>query len=111
MAVNTVLIDGVQLTASAVSLYVSPVNGGGTRIVAFALANNGGTTETYTVHIVPSGDSADATNMIVPPRSLVDKEGDTPIEVMNQLVPAGGSIQALSSTTLKITVRASGIEF
>ena len=111
MATNLTLIDGVQLTASAVPLYTSPANGGGTRVVAFSLVNDGGTTETYTLHIVPSGGSADSTNILVSARSLADNEADTPAEIVNQLVPAAGTIEALASTTLKIAVRASGIEF
>lgn len=111
MAANKTLIDGIQLTASAVTLYTSPANGGGTRVVAFSAVNNGATTETYTLHIVENGGSADTGNMLVSVRSLADNEADTPAEITNQLVPAGGTIQALASTTLKIAVRASGIEF
>ena len=110
-ATNITLINGVQLTAAAVDLYQSPANGLGTRVTAFTAANSGGTTENYSLHIVPSGGSADATNILVSARSLIDNESDTPAEIINQLVPAGGSIQALASTTLKITVRASGVEF
>lgn len=111
MAINKTLINGVQLTAAAVVLYTSPANGGGTRVIAFSLTNDGGTTENYTLHIVPSGGTANSTNIIVSARSLIDNESDTPAEVINQLVPASGTIQALASTTLKIAVRASGIEF
>ena len=111
MATNLTLIDGVQLTASAAVLYTSPANGGGTRVVAFSLVNDGGTTETYTLHIVPDGGTADSTNILVSARGLIDNEADTPAEIVNQLVPAGGTIEALASTTLKIAVRASGIEF
>ena len=111
MALNKTLIDGVQLTASAASLYTSPANGGGTRVVAFTATNDGAATETYTLHIVPSGGTAGATNILVKAKSLAVSEDDSPIAIVNQLVPAGGTIQALASTTLKIAVRASGIEF
>jgi hypothetical protein len=112
-AINKTLIEGVLLTATAAVLYTSPANGGGTRVVAFALANSGGTgTETYSLHIVPDGGTADSTNILVPERALADKEPDTPAEIINQLVPPGGTIQALASTTLKINVgSAAGIEF
>lgn len=112
MSKNVNLINGVQLTTSAVVLYTSPSNGAGTRITAFGVANTGGTTETYSMHIVADGDSADSTNIMVPERPLQDKEPDTPAEMMNQLVPPGGTIQGLASTTLKITVgNAAGLEF
>ena len=111
MATNKTLIDGVQLTASAVVLYTSPVNGLGTRVIAFTATNDAAVTETYTFHIVPNGGSPDATNRLVKARPLTAGEPDTPAEIINQLVPAGGTIQALASTTLEIAVRASGIEF
>lgn len=109
-ATNKTLIDGVQLTASAVTLYTSPANGAGTRVTAFTVTNSD-TVETYSLHIVPSGGSADSTNILVSARALIDNESDNPAEITNQLVPAGGTIQALASTTLKMTVRASGVEF
>lgn len=109
-ATNKTLIDGVQLTASAVVLYTAPANGAGTRVTAFT-ATNSNTVENYTLHIVPSSGSANLTNILVAARSLAINEPDNPAEITNQLVPAGGTIQALASTTLKISVRASGVEF
>ncbi len=109
-ATNKTLINGVQLTAGAAILYTAPDNGGGTRVTAFTVTNSD-TVETYTLHIVPSGGSADLTNILVAARSLAINEPDNPAEITNQLVPAGGTIQALASTTLKMSVRASGVEF
>lgn len=111
MATNKTLINGVQLTASANVLYTAPVNAGGTRIVAFSAINDDAAPQTYTVHIVPDGGSADSTNILVKASSLAENEDESPMAVINQLVPPGGTIQAFASTTLKVAVRASGIEF
>ncbi len=111
MALNKTLIDGINVPALVGDAYTSPANGGGTRVVAMTLTNNGGTTETYTLHVVKSGSSPDATNMLVSARSLGDNESDTPSEIINQLVPAGGTIEIVASTSGKINARASGIEF
>jgi len=110
-ATNKVLVDGVQLTASAAVLYTSPENGAGTRVTAFSLINNVGTTQTYSLYIVPSGGAADASTQIVSSRSLTNNDTDIPLELINQLVPAGGTIMAVSSLASAISVRASGIEF
>lgn len=110
-AINKTLIDGVQLTASATTLYTSPPGGKGTRVVALTALNDAAVTESYTLHIVPSGGSADSTNILVKAKSLIAGEDDEPIAIINQLIPADGTIQALASTTLTIAVRASGIEF
>ncbi len=111
-AINKTLFEGVLLTDVAVPLYESPINGAGTKIIALSIANNGGTTETYSLHLVPSGGSADSTNIFVPERSLANKETDIPAEVINQSLKPGGTIQALASTTLKINIgSASGVEY
>lgn len=110
-AKNETLINGVQLTASAVALYTSPVNGAGTRVVAFTATNDSVGTETYTLHVVPSGGSADSTNILVKAKSLTASEDDEPVAIINHLIPPGGTIEVLASTTLTIAVRASGIEF
>ena len=111
-ATNKVLVDGVVLTNAISLLYTVASNVATTRIVAFTVTNDDvAAVITYDLHIVPSGDSADASNRLVKEAVLSPKESDQPSAILNQLVPTGGSIQALASTTLKISVRASGIEF
>lgn len=110
-ATNKTLINGVNVPALVGDAYTSPAKGGGTRVVAMTLTNNGGTIETYSLHIVPSGGTAGVTNMLVSERALADNESDTPAEIINQLVPAGGTIEIVASTSGKINARASGVEF
>ena len=110
-ATNKTLIDGVLASLTATVLYTSPVKGVGTRIVAFSATNTIASVVTYTVHIVPSGDSASLSNMIVNSKALAIAEDDEPASVVNQLVPPGGTIEVLASSGASIAIRASGIEF
>ena len=107
---NKTLADGVQLTTSVTTLYTSPT-GLGTRVVAFNALNFGAGNASYTVHIVPALGTADNTNMIVKETVLIPSEDDSPIAVINQLIPPGGTLEALSDSSTRISVRASGIEF
>jgi len=52
-ATNTVLVNGELLGLTAVSLYQSPVNGLGTRVIAMTLTNDNAAPQTYDLHIVP----------------------------------------------------------
>lgn len=96
---------------TAVTLYTSPANGNGTRTISMVATNSGGTTETFSVHIVPNGDSADDTNILVKDRSLLTLGTDLVPEMPNNLVPAGAAVQVLVSTVSTITFHGSGIEF
>jgi len=115
MATNVVLVAGVQLGTSISTLYTSPSNGGGTRVIQFTLTNDNAAPQTYDLHVVPSGGSADATNRIINNRSLAatgaSGHTDVPAEIQNVFMDPSATIQALSSATTSITVRASGIEF
>jgi len=113
MANNKVLANGVQPTVTTIqTLYTAPAAGGGTRVVAFTASNATGNPETYDLHIVPSGGSADATNKIVPAGAVSATNGtDVPAEVQNQLIPANGTLEVKVSTGTTIAFRATGIEF
>lgn len=107
---NLVIIPGVQLTTVIATYFDSTVNVN-VRIVAFTVSNTTVGAVTYTVHIVPDGGVADATNMLIPAATLAAGESDVPLEMMNQLVGKGGSIQMLASANASISVYASAIEF
>ena len=112
MALNKILADGIQPTVTtAVTLYTAPAAGAGTRVIAFTATNTSGTTDTYDLHIVPSGGSADATNKLVSLKSLTNPASDVPSEVQNHLIPPGGTLQVKVSTGTTVAFRATGIEF
>ena len=108
MAINKTLIDGVQPTvATAVDSYTSPSNGAGTRIIAFTASLVTGT-ETYRVFV---GASAATASEVIPEVSISGPGSDSPLELMNHLIPAGQKLFVQVSTGTTISFRATGIEF
>jgi len=108
MAVNVTLIDGVQpAVTTAVDSFTSPDNGAGTRIIAFTASLITGT-ETYRVFI---GDAATAENEIIPATSLGGPAKDSPLELINHLIPAGEKMFVQVSTGSTISFRATGVNF
>ncbi len=110
MAINAVLIDGVQPAGtSAVNAYTSPTNGGGTRITAFTASNTAGNaTATYRVFI---GTTAVEANEIIPAVSVAGADKDTPFELIGHFISAGESLFFQVSTGSTIAFRSAGIEF
>jgi len=107
MAINVTLIDGVQNSGTtAVDLYTSPAQGGGTRIIAFTASLITGT-QTYRVFI---GSTA-AAKEIIQATAIKGPSQDSPLELINHLIPAGQKLFVQSSAGNSITVRAAGIEF
>lgn len=110
-AQNKSLVDGVRpSTANETLVYTSPANGAGTRITAFTAVNDTGTTESYTVWITPSGTTA-SSNKIVPSNAVLGNDNDTHPDIINHLIPAGGTIVVQVSTLDTIAFRVTGIEF
>lgn len=108
---NIKLIDSVQITDVISTLATETTESNGSRIIAFNLTNDDSVNVSYDLHLVKSGDSADATNRLVKSRILTPGESDQPSEVQNQLLGPGDSIQAKASITLKITTRCSAVRF
>ena len=108
MATNKALIDGIQNSVNtAVDMYTSPANGGGTRITAFTASLDTGT-ETYRVFV---GLTAVAAKEIIQAVAITGPDQDSPLELVNHFIPAGDKIFVQVSTGSTIVVRASGIEF
>ena len=108
MALNKVLIGGVQPTVTtAVDSYTSPPNGGGTRIVAFTASLVSGS-ETYRVFV---GASATTAKEIIPAVGLSGPDNDSPLGLVNHFIPAGEKLFVQVSTGTTIAFRATGIEF
>jgi len=100
------LISGSQLTAAAVAYYTAPANTKAT-IKSAALVNTTAGAVVCTVHLVPFGGSASATNTFISARSIAVNETYTCPELINQVLEAGGMIQALG---LNVTLAISGAE-
>lgn len=109
MAINVKrLVSGSQLTTSAATYYTA--TNVRAQIQAMTLTNTSGGAVTATVHLVPSGGSASASNCILSAKSLAAGESYKVIEAIGQTLESGGTIQALASSATSITLVASGIE-
>jgi len=102
----TKLVAGSQLTGSAATYYTAPSLT--TAVVkAMTLANTTGGAVACTVYLVPSGGSATAANTIISGRSVAAGETYNCPEAVNQVLPAGATIQALG---LNVTLQVSGVQ-
>ena len=103
------LISGSQLTVAAAVYYTTPVNTV-TTISAMSVTNTTGTARTVTVHLVPSGGSADATNVVCSARTVSPGETFNVFGAIGQTLAAGGTIQALADAATALALVASGYE-
>jgi hypothetical protein len=103
------IVDGSQLTAAAATYYTVPANTL-TTISACTLTNTTAGAVTATVHLVPSGGSATASNMILSARTLAAGESFNVGSAIGQTLAAGGTLQALAGAVTSITLVASGYE-
>lgn len=103
------LSAGAQLTTSAATYYTVPANTI-TTISACSLTNSTATARTATVYLVPSGGTADATNIILSARTIAAGETYNVAAAIGQTIPAGATIQALAEAGTAITIVASGYE-
>lgn len=110
MAVNAKrLVSGSQLTASAATYYTAPAS---TKAVikAASITNTTASPATATVYLVPSGDTAGATNEVIAAKSIAPGETYNCPELVNQVIEAAGTLQALSGTPSALTLVVSGSE-
>lgn len=100
------IVPGSQLTGGALQYYTAGVN---TRCVikAASLCNTTAGAVLCTVYLVPSGGAPGAANTLINAVSVAANATYTCPELVNQVIEAGGSIQAFG---LNVTLAASGIE-
>jgi hypothetical protein len=103
------LVDGSQLTTSALTYYTAPVSTL-TTIAACTLTNTSAAPVTVTVYLVATGGTASAANTILSARALAAGESFNVGSAIGQTLSAGGQIQALASAATSITLVASGYE-
>lgn len=102
-------VNGSQLTTGAVVYYTAPVNTVST-ISAMSVTNTTGTARTVTVYLVPSGGTADATNVVCSARTVSPGETFNVFGAIGQTLAAGGTIQALADAATALALVASGYE-
>jgi len=103
----TRLVDGLQLTGAPVVYYTTPANTI-TTISACTLTNTTGAAVIATMHLVPSGGTPTAANMVLSSRTIAANESYNVGSAIGQTLAAGGTIQALAGAAASITLVASG---
>lgn len=105
------LQPGIQLTGSAAALYTVPA---ATRaqITTATFTNTHTANNPITVHIVRSGDSAAADNILIDPQSTILPPGKDYIspDLYGQVLNAGDAIWGLAGTTATVNVIINGFE-
>jgi len=100
------LVSGSQLTGAAATYYTAPL---ATKAVVknANVCNSTAGAVNLTVHLVPNGGAAGATNILISARAVAPGAVDRCPELVNQVIEAGGTLQALG---LSLTLVASGVE-
>lgn len=103
------LIAGSQLTTAAATYYTAPAN---TKAIIhnMTIMNNTSGALTFTVHIVNSGASESASNMVISARTIAAGETYTCPEVVGKVLSATGTIRALASAGTSVSIMADGVE-
>jgi len=107
---NEVLVNSKQsTTADTIEIfYTSPASGGGTLITAFTATNNTNANHLYKAYIF---DSIGAVLEAVTPQKIIIRDKfDLGSGIINQLIPAGGTLRMESDQASTIVWRASGKE-
>lgn len=103
------LVAGSQIAASATTYYTA--TNLTARIDACTLTNTTGGAVTVTMHLVPSGGTADATNIILSAHPVPAGGSYIVPGALGQAIESGGTLQALASAATSVTIVVSGIEY
>lgn len=104
------LVSGSQIAATITTYFTATVP---TRIDAMALTNTTASPVTVTLHLVPSGGTADGTNCILSAKAIPATGGPPYIvgSAIGQWMGANGTIQAVASVAGSVALVASGVEY
>lgn len=98
-----VLYTGGQLGTSVTTLVTAEFRTTGTVITAVSFTNTDTVPHTFTVYIVRNGETPSAANQVIDARQLAPGQTYTSIELQNQILEGGDTIQALADTAAKVT--------
>lgn len=109
MTIPRKIIPGSVLGTGATTYYTAPAN---TRclIKKLTFTNVSSAAVLVTVYLVPSGGAAGDANTIRKQKTVAPLDVFECFEAENQVVEAGGFIQALADVASDITIQGSGIE-
>jgi hypothetical protein len=103
------LVPGSTLTNALATYYTCPASTQAT-IKKVTFVNNDTSPRTVTLHFVPSGGSADATNLIVKEATMFPSESWSPPDAAGHVLEAGGFIRAVCSANSAMNIVVSGVE-
>lgn len=110
MSVEAKRLIAAKYAASSTTVeYTTPAD---TRTIIdkFTASNTDASARTVTVYLVPVGETAGATNIIVQAQS-VDAGVDEELEILkNHILEPGETIEVVASVASKVVIRASGRE-
>ena len=108
MPSDITLVQGQQNTVANTieTFFTSPAGEGGTVITAFTASNNTASNKTYKAYIfTAAGDNEGA---IIPVKIVKRKRFDVGASIVNQIIPAGGTLRMESSEADSIIFTVSG---
>lgn len=80
-----------------------------TRVEKFTATNTGASTATISINLIPSGNTASASNLIVSAKAIAPGETYIFPEIVGHTLNVGEYISTITSATSTITIKASGI--
>jgi hypothetical protein len=106
--VDSVLINNTKISAAdtVTNVYTSPAAGSGTIITAFTVSNSSASSASYKAYIVDSGGVVGAP--VIPLQIVVKDKSDSGPAIVNQVVPASGTIRVENSTGDALNFYATG---
>ena len=105
MAFDSVLVDNFVNSADNTleTIFTASAD---TMINAVTITNITNVNAAFTLNIVPA--DGDTTKPEIPYRVVIRQKSDLAVEVLNHVIPSGGSLRALSSTAGSLSFRVTG---
>jgi hypothetical protein len=103
-------ITAALVAATATAYYTTPANLKKAIIRSVSFLNTDTVPQTVTVHLVPSGGTASATNMLISARSMNAGETYYCNDLDGKVLEAGGMLQCLASAASKVSVNGTILE-
>ena len=109
VSVNSLVsVDPAQLTGSVTTLYTA--TGTKFQLTNITLVNDTTTAVTATIYNVPSGGTADATNMLLDAVAIPTDGSPLVLEFGEFYIETSGTVQGLASVAAQVTYHISGKE-
>ena len=107
---DKVLVENASNTAPDTPevFYTSPSTGLGTRVKVFSAVNDGITSYSYKAYIYNS--SGSVVKAVIPQTIVVLDRGDNGFLVINQVIPAGGTLRMETSEADQLNFYVTGLD-